>query len=208
MNCPATDDWSLLAMQALEDDQAAVLRAHALVCPACRETYAAARRDHTELARMYEAFDRDHDRRREQLLAALPDESASAPSRCVAPPAARLRGARVTQGVQLVKKHIVLTVSGSLGAAAALVLTILFVLHGGPRVDAATIFQNVREAAAKYRLIAIRCRNLPTTRAEEPAGGNADLVVYRSAKTGKCWYMMLYQSSVHPAAWNRVPRVL
>ena len=75
MTCPDDDKWDLLAMEALEDAQAAPLLAHARTCAACRARYGDARRAHIDRVRMYEAFDRDHDQRREQLMAALPEEA-------------------------------------------------------------------------------------------------------------------------------------
>ena len=74
MTCPDAREWDLLVMEVLEDDQAEPLLAHARACPACRKLYDAARREHIDRVRMYEAFDRNHDELREQLMAALPDE--------------------------------------------------------------------------------------------------------------------------------------
>ncbi len=73
MKCPNRDEWDLLAIEALEEDRAERLRGHAQRCAACRDALVGARRDHVQRLRMYEAFDRDHDRLREQLLAALPE---------------------------------------------------------------------------------------------------------------------------------------
>ncbi|MFQ5807328.1 MAG: hypothetical protein ACE5I3_12845 [Phycisphaerae bacterium] len=75
MRCPSAKDWDRLAMDLLEPAEAERLLAHARSCAACREQFQAARRAHTDRVRMYEAFDRDHDELREQLLAALPDDS-------------------------------------------------------------------------------------------------------------------------------------
>lgn len=86
MKCPRSQDWDLLALEALEGEPAESLLAHARQCPACREVYAAARREHVDRMRMYEAFDREHDSLREQLLAALP---ADAPRRSALDPLAR-----------------------------------------------------------------------------------------------------------------------
>ncbi len=74
MNCPPANDWDMLAMELLEDEPAERMLAHARACVTCREAFATARRNHTDRVRMYEAFDRDHDVLRDQLLAALPDE--------------------------------------------------------------------------------------------------------------------------------------
>jgi len=73
MTCPGANDWELLATGVLEGDRADSMLAHARVCQTCRSAFAAARRDHVLLMRMYEALDRDHDDLREQLMAALPD---------------------------------------------------------------------------------------------------------------------------------------
>lgn len=75
MRCPRNEEWDLLALEALADERAQALLGHAHQCPTCRQLYAAARRDHTDRMRMYEAFDRNHDEQREQLMAALPAEA-------------------------------------------------------------------------------------------------------------------------------------
>ena len=43
MNCPTANDWALLAMEAVEGEQAESMLAHARICPACREQLEAAR---------------------------------------------------------------------------------------------------------------------------------------------------------------------
>ncbi|MCP4250722.1 MAG: hypothetical protein GY778_27090 [bacterium] len=73
MKCPHPPDWELLASEALPPEQADPLLAHARICDACWAKYEVARLDHVDRVRMYETFDRDHDERREQLMAALPD---------------------------------------------------------------------------------------------------------------------------------------
>jgi outer membrane lipoprotein-sorting protein len=78
MKCPSAEQWDLLAMDVLEGGEVQQMLAHARSCLACRERVQAARREHTERLRMYEAFDRDHDELREQLMAVLPDELPSA----------------------------------------------------------------------------------------------------------------------------------
>jgi hypothetical protein len=75
MKCPSHQEWDLLASEVLEGDHAAGLLVHSETCPACRARLETARRDHVDRVRMYEAFDRGHDELREQLMAALPDES-------------------------------------------------------------------------------------------------------------------------------------
>ncbi len=73
MNCPELQSWDLLAMEALEPPQSDVLRQHAAACGDCHARLSAARRAHIERLRAYEAFDREHEQRREQLMAALPE---------------------------------------------------------------------------------------------------------------------------------------
>lgn len=74
MRCPSAEDWDLLAMEILTGGQAESMLAHARACDACRTRLEAARRAHIDRVRTYEAFDRDHDELREQLMTALPDE--------------------------------------------------------------------------------------------------------------------------------------
>lgn len=75
MRCPSAKDWDLLAMEVLGDEEAERMLTHARACAVCRERFQIARREHTERVRMYEAFDREHDELREQLMAGLPDET-------------------------------------------------------------------------------------------------------------------------------------
>jgi len=74
VNCRSANDWDMLAIGLLEDEQSERMLAHAHTCAGCREALAAARRDHADRVRVYETFDREHDQLREQLLAALPAE--------------------------------------------------------------------------------------------------------------------------------------
>lgn len=72
MTCPPADRWDLLAMDVLEPHEAEPLRAHARACAACREAYRAAREAHVARVAAYEAFEQDHERLRDRLMAALP----------------------------------------------------------------------------------------------------------------------------------------
>lgn len=74
MSCPDAGEWDLLAIGAIDAAAVDALKSHADSCAACRERYRAARRAHVERLRRYGVFERDHDRLRESLLAALPDE--------------------------------------------------------------------------------------------------------------------------------------
>ncbi len=72
MTCPNKRELDLLAMEVLDDERQAQLRAHVRDCAECRKGYEASRRAHFERIRMYDQFDRGHDELREQLIAALP----------------------------------------------------------------------------------------------------------------------------------------
>ncbi len=73
MTCPNDRQLDLLSMGLLDAADAARLEEHVQTCERCGERIRAARRQHIELMRTYEAFDRDHDERREALMAMLPD---------------------------------------------------------------------------------------------------------------------------------------
>ncbi|MHC5110499.1 MAG: hypothetical protein ACYTHJ_11550 [Planctomycetota bacterium] len=72
MKCP--DDDTIVMLSVGPDDEALTRQwsEHVDGCSRCKDRLAAARRDHVALVRSYEAHDRDHDARREQLLASLP----------------------------------------------------------------------------------------------------------------------------------------
>ncbi len=72
MKCPNPGQWHLVASEALTGPAADALLDHARTCPTCQAQFEAARREHVQRIRMYESLDREHDRLREQLLAALP----------------------------------------------------------------------------------------------------------------------------------------
>ena len=74
MTCPSEDKWALLSMNLLEPWQASMLQEHLAGCQSCRTLFTQARRDQAAVARTYEAFDRDHDELRDQLMASLPEE--------------------------------------------------------------------------------------------------------------------------------------
>jgi len=72
MKCPNPGGWHLVASEALTGPAADALLDHARTCSTCQAQFEAARREHIQRIRMYETLDREHDRLREQLLAALP----------------------------------------------------------------------------------------------------------------------------------------
>ena len=75
MTCPSDEQLMLLSMDVLQPSQVSELNEHLLACPACRERFNRARREHAALMRTYEVLDRNHDELREQLLASLPAEA-------------------------------------------------------------------------------------------------------------------------------------
>lgn len=150
MKCPSPAQWDLLAMQALEADEAERLYAHARTCPACRESWQAARRAHTDRVRMYETFDRDHDELREQLMAVLPAE----------PPRREDAGWAASAGRRLGGLAMSLNKSFGRRAVAVLVpaacLAVALLVFLSPKQDAfAAALKHMREAAtitARFRM--------------------------------------------------------
>jgi hypothetical protein len=132
MSCPNTSDWDLLAMEALEADQAEELLTHARACPQCRARYEAARRDHIQRVRMYEAFDRQHDELREQLMAALP---ADGPARSSADPLVR-GWHRLGDCFMLINKSAPRRIAAVLLPAACVLLAVLLLVHPGVQKSA------------------------------------------------------------------------
>jgi outer membrane lipoprotein-sorting protein len=142
MKCPTPAQWDLLAMEALEADEAERFFAHARVCPACRETWQAARRSHVDRVRMYEAFDHGHDEQREQLMAVLPEE----------PP--RRENAGWTAGFGRRLGGLAMSMNKSFGRRAAAVLVpaacivVGLLVFLAPKQDAfAAALKHLREAA-------------------------------------------------------------
>lgn len=79
MTCLSMEDLTRLSMDLFDEPEARRMRGHLAECDACRTRLGELRRDHIDHMRMYEAFDRDHDRLRDQLMAALPAESPQRP---------------------------------------------------------------------------------------------------------------------------------
>ncbi|HUT90390.1 MAG TPA: hypothetical protein VMY37_12890 [Thermoguttaceae bacterium] len=73
MTCPDGKTWILLSMSLLDEDRAESLRQHCLECERCRSAWQEASRQHSELLDGFEAFDCNHDQRRDQLMAMLPE---------------------------------------------------------------------------------------------------------------------------------------
>jgi hypothetical protein len=74
MSCPNVQQWDLLSMELIDSGKTDQLLTHARQCDSCRDLLRRARQDHARLLRAFEVFDRDHERLREELLAAVPVE--------------------------------------------------------------------------------------------------------------------------------------
>lgn len=139
MKCPNTESWELLAIDALEGDEAEALRAHAGACESCRGALLAARRAHVERVRAYEAFDHDHDRLREELLANLP----------AGPPQAR-RGAgglrRLGEFVMRLNTSATRRAAALLLPAACVAIGVMFLVTPAQQSAFAAAVERLREA--------------------------------------------------------------
>jgi outer membrane lipoprotein-sorting protein len=135
MKCPLPNDWELMAMQALDAPQTDALAKHAGSCAACRELLLTARRAHVDRLRRYEAFDRDHDRLREELIAALPAESPARPAGWL-----RRIGERIMTMQPVARRAAILL------PAACLVLGTLFVLSWNQPSAFAAALAKIRDA--------------------------------------------------------------
>ncbi len=141
MKCPSVN-WDLLAMEALEGEGVESMLAHARICDTCRTRLEAARRAHVDRVRMYEAFDRDHDLLREQLMAALPDELPH-----------RSGGDRLVLGVRRLGDYVMSLNSTRtrraavvLAPAACIVIAVGVFLSSGQRSAFAAAIEHLRQA--------------------------------------------------------------
>ncbi len=136
MTCPNAKDWDLLAVGALEGDQAAGLLDHVDTCSECRVRYEEAGRAHRRRVQMYEAFDRDHDDLRDQLMAALPEAT---PVSCEANGSARGLY-RLGDYLMNPKTNVTRRAATFLAPAACiLIVVLLFVWSGGESAFAGAI---------------------------------------------------------------------
>ena len=155
MKCPDAKDWHLLAVEALQGEQAESMLAHARSCQACRAQFEAARRDHIDRVRMYEAFDRGHDMLREQLMAALPDE---APRRFGADRMAR-GWARLGGYVMSLNTTTGRRAVAALASAAGILIVVgIFLTPGKSGVAFAAVLERMRQARTMVCEIAVTAR--------------------------------------------------
>jgi len=141
MNCPSPETWELLSMDLLEKQEADAVLRHAETCDACRAAYAASRRTHTHLLRTLEVFDRQHDRRRRELMASLPptvpdtDETSGIEG-----------GGRLGGIVMSMKKRKGLWATTALLPAACIVFAFVAFFGSSPSIAFSAVLEKVREA--------------------------------------------------------------
>ncbi|RMF84001.1 MAG: hypothetical protein D6744_03795 [Planctomycetota bacterium] len=135
MNCPEHTQYDLLVMDLLERPLADALLAHARVCPRCRSRFDQSRRAHAQRIRMYEAFDRDHEQLREQLMAALPDGAPQAPRR------GRLGGIIMSMNARTIRRTAAI-----LAPAACVLLALVLYVTPSNNVALADVIANLRRA--------------------------------------------------------------
>jgi outer membrane lipoprotein-sorting protein len=130
----------LLAIEALDDAQAEELRSHAESCSACRSEFVAARRAHVDRLRRYEVLDRDHDRRREELMTALADVSPQ-----TARPSPSIR--RIGELIMSLNKTTPRRIAAFLAPAACIAIAAILLLSPGSQKSAfATAVERLRQA--------------------------------------------------------------
>lgn len=162
MTCPGAEKWNALSMALVAGPEAEALLRHARACADCRRRLAEARRDHATLQRACEVFDRDHDRLREQLLAALP-AAVAPPPRAVPIAAARRRlGGLAMTLTQRKTRWAAL----ALLPAAGLVAAFAVFFASGPSVAFADVLERIRRA----RTMTCQTTTVSEYRPADPAG--------------------------------------
>ena len=175
MNCPTTDRWDLLAMEVLEDAEAALLRAHLETCPGCRLACDRARRAHFDRVRMYDQLDHGHDSLREQLMSVLP------------PSPDRSRADRLVRGwrhmgafTMSVKHHMRARAAiGVVSAAACIALVASLSLFTGNRTTLAAAIEEIQKHATLTC-----CVSSPTALGAGPVALHQSGRLYFSAEHG------------------------
>lgn len=135
MNCPEHTQYDLLVMDLLEQPEAESLLAHARGCPRCRSRFDQSRRAHAQRIRMYEAFDRDHEQLRDQLMAALPAGAPQAP-----------RGGRLGGMIMSMNTRTMRRTAAILAPAACVLLALVLYLAPGQNVAFADVLERLRQA--------------------------------------------------------------
>jgi hypothetical protein len=140
MNCPDTKTWNLLSMNLLDEDHAESLRRHSMECEQCHAACQNASRQHGELHEAFQAFDRNHDQRRDQLMAMLPQSTSvcETESDIVLRPT-WLRGIAMT-----LRQHKTRWAAATLLPAACILL--MFFVLTGEKVAFANVLETMRQA--------------------------------------------------------------
>ncbi len=140
MTCPDAKTWDLLSMNLLDEGQAESLRQHCSQCERCSATSHEAARQHDDLINAFQVFEFDHDQRREQLMAMLP-QSVPASTKEMSPEFWRqwLGGVVMT-----LKRHKLRWATVALLPAACIVAVLVFVT--GNRTAFADVLEKIRHA--------------------------------------------------------------
>ncbi len=140
MTRPDRQDWDLLSMGLSDPARAEELRREADADPARRAEFDTARREHAALVRAYEAYDRDHEQLRDQLMAALP-ESPGATAEGGGP-----GGRRRLKGAALMRHPTTRIAAFVLTPAAAIVLAFILMIGWNQTSAFARAVERLREA--------------------------------------------------------------
>lgn len=152
--CPHAENWNLLSMNLVEDEEAARLREHLDECERCQAVWQEASSLHEELQGAFAAFDRDHDQLREQLLARLSEEtSANQPDQ------------RKGTLAMILHRHSTRWAVATTLAAASILMVVLMLTSG--RVVFADVLENMRQAKTMV------CDVMTKTIGSKPAQGLA-----------------------------------
>ena len=178
MICPDAKNWDLLSMKLLPEDQAKSLRQHLLDCERCNAAWQEACRQHTELLDAFQAFDRNHVQRRDQLMALLPQ---SVPLSRKEPGIVRWQRS-FGGGIAMTLRHHKTRWMAATTVAAACVL-LMFFLMSGERVVFADVLENMQQAKTMVCDVVTKMtltKTPPGTsypRSEEPRRGKMSMYV-------------------------------
>ena len=141
MTCPDAKTWDLLSMKLLHEDQAESLRQHLVECERCHAAWQEACRQHTELLEAFQAFDCNHDRRRDQLMALLPQSAPLSKKDIV-----RWQRPVGEGGIAMTLRRQKTRWMAATAAAAAACMLLMFFLMSAERVVFADVLKNMQQA--------------------------------------------------------------
>ena len=140
MTCPDAKTWNLLSMNLLDEDRAESLRQHSLECERCYTTWQGASRQHAELLDTFQAFDCNHDQRRDQLMAMLPQSVPLSEKE----PGTVQRAKWLGEIAMTIRRHKTRWAAVTLLPAACILL--VFLLMTGDKIAFADVLQTMRQA--------------------------------------------------------------